>query len=136
MFIQNRFSFILHNFTCARYRYSIRYSNVLNACFCNVILTYFVTYYYCNELFKFNSNSKHICNQQLKMILENIETCFANLRLWLYLKIITTLPLTRPLGTKLLLRRLRELRDSKACACSNSDLGEVLFYDVIFWDSK
>ena len=31
---------------------------------------------------------------------------------------------------------VRELRDSKACACSNSDLGEVLFYDVIFWDSK
>ena len=27
---------------------------------------------------------------------------------------------------------MHELRDSKACACSNSDLGEVLFYDVIF----
>ena len=27
---------------------------------------------------------------------------------------------------------MRELRDSKACACSNSDLGEVLFYDVYF----
>ena len=31
---------------------------------------------------------------------------------------------------------VRELRDSKAYACSNSDLGEVLFHDVIFWDSK
>ena len=31
---------------------------------------------------------------------------------------------------------MHELRDSKACACSNSDLGEVLFYEVIFWDSK
>ena len=29
-----------------------------------------------------------------------------------------------------------KLRDSKACACSNSDLGEVIFCDVIFWDSK
>ena len=29
---------------------------------------------------------------------------------------------------------VREVRDSKAYACSNSDLGEVLFYDVIFWD--
>ena len=30
---------------------------------------------------------------------------------------------------------VRELRNSKAYACSNSDLGKVLFYDVIFWDS-
>ena len=29
-----------------------------NACFCNVNLTYFVAHSYCNELFKFNSNSK------------------------------------------------------------------------------
>ena len=29
-----------------------------------------------------------------------------------------------------------ELRTSKAYACSNSNLGEVLFYDVVFWDSK
>ena len=28
--------------------------------------------------------------------------------------------------------RVCELRNLKACACSNSDLGEVLFYDVIF----
>ena len=28
------------------------------------------------------------------------------------------------------------VRDLKAYPCSNSDLGEVLFYDVIFWDSK
>ena len=26
---------------------------------------------------------------------------------------------------------MRELRDSKACACSNSDVGEVLFYVVM-----
>ena len=31
---------------------------------------------------------------------------------------------------------VRELRDSKAYACLNSDLSEVLFHDVIFWDSK
>ena len=31
---------------------------------------------------------------------------------------------------------MRELRGSKAYACSNSDLGEVLFHDVMFWDSK
>ena len=31
---------------------------------------------------------------------------------------------------------VRELRDSKAYTCSHTDLGEVLFYDVIFWDSK
>ena len=29
---------------------------------------------------------------------------------------------------------LPELRDLKVCVCSNTDLGEVLFYDVIFWD--
>ena len=28
----------------------------------------------------------------------------------------------------------RELRDLKAYACSTTDLGEVLFYDVLFWD--
>ena len=29
---------------------------------------------------------------------------------------------------------MREQRDSKAYACSNSDLDEVLLYDVVFWD--
>ena len=29
---------------------------------------------------------------------------------------------------------VRELCDSKAYAFSNTDLGEVLFYDAIFWD--
>ena len=31
---------------------------------------------------------------------------------------------------------VHELRDSKVYACSNTDVGEVLFYDVIFWDQK
>ena len=31
---------------------------------------------------------------------------------------------------------VHELRDSKSYACSNADIGEVLCFDVIFWDSK